>query len=441
MVVGRRVRHLRELGPVLGAGLGARGTGPGSVAEAEGWDAALRRLPYAEWYWNGLALPGSAVAAHHATDHPASSYEDFAADFRLASTSLEADAWADLFARAGAGYVVLTAKHQDGFLLWDTETPNPAHGPAWQADRDLVGEVAGACRRRGMRFGAYYSGGLDWTFGGLGIGSLHALQQATVPEVPTYPAYARSHWLELIEHHRPDVLWSDLGHPGGATRAHELFASYYAAVPEGVVNDRFDMAGVAARTTHADIVTPDHRMLSGTPNRAFEACRALGTSFGWNRAERDGDLLSVAELVEVLVDVRSRGGNLLLAVGPTAHGSIPRAQRERLEGLADWMAVAAEAVIGARPWQLGALPTTDRRVARATTAGGSLYLTLCGDGGSPTVGIAGLGPLPGHEVSLLGHDEPLPRSSEAGALGVTLPPAAPEVPVLRITPTPHLELA
>jgi len=413
------------------------GPDPLSVAEAEGWDVALRRAPYAEWYWNAMELEGSAVSAHHAATQAGSTYEDFAAEFGAASAGLDADSWTELFARAGAGYIVLTAKHHDGYLLWDSSTTNPHRGPSWQADVDLVGEVASASRRRGLAFGTYYSGGLDWTFRGLGVDSVESIR-AAVPTHPAYVAYVRAHWLELIERYRPDVLWNDVHHPGGPAAAHELFDLYYDDVPHGVVNDRFDLRGAAARTTHADVITPEHRALSGVPRRPFEVCRALGTSFGWNRSEEDGDLLTTEELVDVLVDVRSRGGNLLLAIGPTAHGSIPRLQRERLEGLAEWMAVAKEAVVGAQAWELPALPTSDGRTARATTAGGSLYLTLCGDRGASTVGITGLALPTGHEVRLLGYGEPLHHRAQDGDLVVELPPAAPHPPVLRITPAPML---
>ena len=416
--------------------------GPDSsaVAEAEGWEAALRRAPYAEWYWNGLALEGSAVAAHHAAAHPGATYEDFAADFRAASANLDAEAWAELFARAGAGYVVLTAKHHDGFSLWASSTGHPSRGREWQAEVDLIGGVASAVRGRGLRFGIYYSGGLDWTFGGLGSGSAEALSAAG-PTDPAYASYVRGHWLELVDRYRPEVLWNDVGHPGGAPAVHDLFDRYYRLVPEGVVNDRFDPLGTAAGMTHADIATPQHRSLTGVPRRPFEVCRALGTSFGWNRAEGDDDLLTTVAHIDLLVDLRSRGGNLLLAVGPTAHGSIPRRQRKRLEGLGAWMAVAGEAVVGARPWDLQALPTSDDRVARATTKEGSLYLTLCGTGTATSVAVTGFALPPGHDIRLLGHGEPLRHRAEDGALVVELPPSAPRPPVLRITPAPSLRLA
>src|SRR3546814_11114922 len=84
--------------------------------------------------------------------------------------------------------VVLVTKHHDGVLLWPSDTPNP-HKERWASARDLVGDLAGAVRERGMRFGTYYSGGLDRTFGGLPMTDLSALF-AALPQTPEYPASA-----------------------------------------------------------------------------------------------------------------------------------------------------------------------------------------------------------------------------------------------------------
>src|SRR5581483_563808 len=99
---------------------------------------------------------------HHATygDLP---YDAFVAEFLAGHRGWDPDAWADLFRAAGARYVVLVTKHHDGVLLWPSAHRNP-HKRDWQASRDIVGELAAAVRARGMRFGTYYSGGLDWTF-------------------------------------------------------------------------------------------------------------------------------------------------------------------------------------------------------------------------------------------------------------------------------------
>ena len=127
------------------------------------YDRAMAWSPYAEWYWNAMRVPGSPTEAHHARVYRGKPYEDFRPAFEAAARSFDAGAWADLFAEAGASYVVFVTKHQDGYCLWPSEVANP-HKRDWTSKRDYVGELAEAVRARGMRFGVYYSGGLDWTF-------------------------------------------------------------------------------------------------------------------------------------------------------------------------------------------------------------------------------------------------------------------------------------
>src|SRR5690606_13043085 len=91
------------------------------------------------------------------------SYFDFAPLFQHAVKEWDPYEWARHFKHAGARYVVLVTKHHDGFLLWPSETRNP-YKDDYHSERDLVGELAAAVKREGMRFGVYYSGGIDWSF-------------------------------------------------------------------------------------------------------------------------------------------------------------------------------------------------------------------------------------------------------------------------------------
>src|SRR3546814_14333584 len=119
-------------------------------------DLAMRCSPYTEWYQNSISIEGSPAAQHHAEVHGNRPYDDFVAQFLSAHAGWQPEPWADLFAQAGARYVVLVTKHHDGVLLWPSDTPNP-HKERWASARDLVGDLAGAVRARGMRCGTYYS--------------------------------------------------------------------------------------------------------------------------------------------------------------------------------------------------------------------------------------------------------------------------------------------
>ena len=268
--------------------------------------------------------------------------------------------WADLFQAAGARYVVPVTKHHDGFLMWRSDVPNP-HRAGWMAERDHVGELAAAVRERGMRFGLYYSGGLDWTFNPPPIRDFMSMI-TNVPSTPEYGDYALAHVDELVRRFEPSVLWNDIAWPFHLDPA-DTIGRYYDAVPDGVVNDRFNLVAVRQGTLHADFSTPEY---STTPHGdgKWEVCRGIGRSFAYNRMESEATMPSVDELVWMLADIVGRGGNLLLNVGPTADGQIPLAHVMRLTALGWWLRVNGDAIYSTRP--------------RSSDAGGSVVTT--GDG-------------------------------------------------------------
>jgi alpha-L-fucosidase len=276
-----------------------------------------------------LAIAGSPVQDHHHRTYGELPYDAFVEAFLAGLVTWDPAPWADLFAQAGARYVVLVTKHHDGVLLWPSAAPNPFRGKAWQSERDVVGELADAVRSRGMRFGTYYSGGLDWTFGGMPITDLSSLI-AAIPQSSHYLAHADGHWRELIERYQPDVLWNDIGYPAAAD-LQTLFAFYYERVPEGVVNNRFDFQRQTSGDIHCDFLTPEYSTDADPSGRKWETCRGIGTSFGYNAEETESDYLSAKALTVMLSDVTSRGGNLLLNVGPMADGTIPATQVDRLQ--------------------------------------------------------------------------------------------------------------
>lgn len=318
------------------------------VGELGAVDDAIwfRHNPYAEWYWNTMRLD-SPAREHHRRTHGDAPYDSFLDEWT--AQRFDPSDWLALFARAGARYVVPTSKHHDGITLWDapgTATRNTVRrGPR----RDLIGELATATREAGLRFGVYYSGGLDWSVTNLApierLGDVVGLR----PVDAAYAAYAALHVRDLIDRYRPDVLWNDIEWPDfgkhdGELGLFQLFQHYYRTVPDGVVNDRWG-------ATHWDFRTSEYQHARDNEDtaHAWENNRGIGFSFGYNREEDSTHVLGGPGIVRHLVDVVSRGGNLLLNVGPTADGELPELQRRSLQQLADWMDDNAEAVHGARP--------------------------------------------------------------------------------------------
>ena len=345
------------------------------------YDRAMLVHPYAEDYWNAIKDASTPSAAFHRVHYGTMPYEGFKPLFQENLRHWDPATWARLFDEAGAKYVVLVAKYHDGFCLWPTGVPN-THKPDWFSQRDLVGELAAAVRARGLRFGIYYSGGVDWTFRPRISRTLGDYGFST--PAGDYPTYADRQMRELIARYHPDILWNDISWPTDRESLFRLFADYYASVPDGVVNDRwsdvtlttlvmrlkparvlFDVlmkqAFIAKPNLlddiaqqpmpHSDFVTPEYTQFKAIHEKKWEMTRGIGQSFGYNRNERDQDYASSDTLLSSFIDAVSKNGNLLLNVGPRGEDmQIPPEQLARLAAFGTWLRANGRAIYGTRPW-------------------------------------------------------------------------------------------
>jgi alpha-L-fucosidase len=344
---------------------------------ARGDPQAMGWSPYVEWYENSLRFPGSPVSEFHARTYPGRTYRSFADDFEAGLNSWDPEEWARRFAATGARYVVLVTKHHDGYCLWPSDVDNP-HRPGFHSRRDVVGELADAVRANHMRFGVYYSGGLDWTFNDRPIGAFGDLLVAQPRD--DYPAYAEAQLRELIERYRPSLLWNDISWPTPRPQLARLLSDYYAAVPDGVVNDRFmprsslwrvaasspgrhllnrlatrqakaDQGIIPPKPPLFDVRTPEYTVFDTVQSTPWECVRGMDHSFGYNRASTEEDFISQRDLVWSVVDIAAKGGNLLLNVGPRgSDAQIADEQLARLGWLGHFMDQVGSALVASRPW-------------------------------------------------------------------------------------------
>ena len=322
---------------------------------------------YAEWYANTVRILNSPTRRHHDRVYGiGTSYEDFADWW-----SPDLDAPATLIRRiadAGAGYVIPTTKHHDGFCLWHTDTTgfNAAkRGP----HQDLVKALHDEARAAGLRFGVYYSGALDWHVGDFGAITSDTELFTFRRNDPDFAKYCAAQLTELIARFRPDILWNDIEWPDAGKGSQpyglaSLFSHYLKQVPEGVVNDRWGVS-------HHGFLTREYRHVDAKINEPWESTRGLGRSFGYNQEESTDESLSGTELVQYLVDVVAKNGNLLINVGPRADGSIPEVQAAAMAELGRWMRVHDEAIRGTRPWGNGVYG--DQRIVKR---GETVYVHL-----------------------------------------------------------------
>ena len=169
--------------------------------------------------------------------------------------------------------------------------------------------------------GLYYSGGIDWTWAPPPYATIADATRLTPPQ-PDYAAYADAHWRELIRRYQPAVLWNDIGAPAQED-TEQLFRDYYAAVADGVVNDRW---ATATASPHHDFRTAEFNADEAIAPDKWEAVRGMSRGFGYNANETDADYGPPEKFVHLLIDVVAKNGNLLLNVGPRADGSIPEPQ-------------------------------------------------------------------------------------------------------------------
>jgi len=413
--------------------------------------------PYTEWYENSIRFVDSPAGRHHRAVHGDRPYAAFREPFESGVARWDPEAWVAAFAATGARYVVLVAKHHDGYCLWPTEVTNP-HRPGWHSRRDVVGELADAVRAAGMRFGLYYSGGLDWTFDDRPVGTLSDML-AAVPR-GDYPRYAEAQVRELIDRYRPSVLWNDIMWPTTGRHLWPLLEHYYATVPDGVVNDRWmpwspllaatrsslvrravdagvtrraapDGGIVPPRPPHFDVRTPEYVVFDDVRTAPWECVRGMDHSFGYNAESAPEDFIGRGELLWLLADVAAKGGNLLINVGPRGvDGGIPDEQQERLGWLAEWVGTNHRALMGTRPWVFPGTTTVDRRPVRYTSRGAGVYALV---GGGPGTAVLGeVRPTPTTTVTALdgrrsewsyspeGLSVVLPRGTPAGVPDVVL---------------------
>jgi alpha-L-fucosidase len=405
--------------------------------DPDGIGKMWRRLPYAEMYQNAMNIEGSPTARHHADLYGDLPYDAFVNRFRDEMIPRwEPDTLADLAVGTGARYLVLTTKTEDGFLLWPSEHANP-NKRGWQSPRDVVGELAAALRSRGLRFGAYYCGGVDWSFRGMPMTDETSFA-AAMDHNDAYLAYATAHWHELIERYRPDVMWNDYSLPPGAD-LDALFRFYLERVPDGAINNRFDprppTEGILEPSTvYSDFLTPEYST-EGSPDRKWEACRGLGTSFGFNRLESDRTYLSPMELIHMFVDVVARGGNLLINVGPMATGEIPWIQAQRLLALGWWLRDNGEAIYGTRVWIEHRGITGDGVGIRYTTSDDAVHAIVLGAPAGAEVEID-VRLDEGAEVGLVGRSGRLGWTTTSAGVRVDLPEAPDDRPTIALRLAP-----
>ncbi len=299
-------------------------------------------------HWGLYALPSryEAVKGHEKMSN--AEYEKY---FKHFDPDLYDPAlWADAAANAGMKYFVVTTKHHEGFCLWDSKltdykATNTPYG------KDLLRPMVEAFRGRGLRTGFYYSL-LDWHHPDYTLDHLHpmrddpASQEADAQrDLSRYVDYMHAQIRELLTEFDPvDILWCDYSYEGKGKeqwRSEQLIQMIRSLQPRIILNNRLQI--------EQDIRTPEQvqprswEMVDGKPV-VWEACQTFSGSWGYHRDEESWK--SVEMLLQMLIDSVSKGGNLLLNVGPTGRGEFDARALDRLAGMGEWMKRHSRSIYG-----------------------------------------------------------------------------------------------
>lgn len=268
--------------------------------------------------------------------------------------------WAAKAKKAGMKYVVLTSKHHDGFCLWDTKyTDFKVTNTPY--DKDLIKPFVDAFRAEGIRIGFYYSL-IDWHHPHFTYDRIHPNGPTDAEErkkanekrdMSIYRQYMKDQLTELLtQFGRIDELFLDFSYPGENGKGHEdwkseeLLALVRKLQPDILVNNRMDL-------DHTDwgwdFITPEQFMPQEWPTVRgervpWETCQTFSGSWGYHRDEYTWK--STHQLVVMLIETVSKGGNLLLNVGPTARGVFDDRANERLDGIGEWMRFHDRSIYG-----------------------------------------------------------------------------------------------
>lgn len=265
--------------------------------------------------------------------------------------------WAEIASYAGMKYFVITTKHHEGFCLWDSKYTD-YKATNTPAKKDLLKPMVAAFRKKGLKVGFYHSL-LDWHHDQYIIDRHHGpYRNVDLKKInekrsqEKYAQYLYNQTKELLTEFSPvDIMWFDFSYPkpdgSGKGRmdwqSEKLYRLVRELAPNIILDDRLDLEKGWDVKTPEQVQPYEWVKFKGIPV-VWEACQTLSGSWGYHRDEQS--FRSIENLIQTLIDCVSKGGNLLLNVGPTSRGEFDDRAVERLKGIGDWMHLHSRSIYG-----------------------------------------------------------------------------------------------
>jgi alpha-L-fucosidase len=297
----------------------------------------LYAIPAGEW--KGEAIPGIGEWIMYRARIPVAEYELLAKQFN--PVEFDAAEWVSIAKRAGQKYLVITAKHHDGFCLFKSAVTDYNIVDATPFGRDVLKELAVECEKQGIKLGFYYSQTQDWHHPD-GDGNDWDYDVDKKDFAGYIDTYVKAQVTELLTHYGPICLiWFDTPKGITAEQSQSLLELCHQLQPDCLVSGRLGNAlgdyGSAG----------DNKIPGQDPDMDWETPATINDTWGFKKD--DHNWKSPPDLIHKLVDIASKGGNYLLNVGPTAKGAIPQPSVDRLLAVGDWLSLNGEAVYGSAP--------------------------------------------------------------------------------------------
>lgn len=361
---------------------------------------------------------------------PLEKYEPLTSQFN--PVSFDADQWVRTAKDAGVKYIVITSKHHDGFCLWDSAAGDYTVVRRTPFRRDILAELAKACKKHKVRLCFYYSI-MDWHHPDYLPRRAWDSRPVENADYQRYVEYMKAQLKELVTRYDPAVLWFD--GEWEATWTHEHGRSLYQYLrmlkPDLIINNRVDkgrkegggMAGTFDPSIYAgDFGTPEQEIPETGLHYDWETCMTMNDTWGYKIDDRNWK--TAETLIRQLADTASKGGNYLLNVGPKPDGTFPPESIELLSRIGAWIRINGESIYGTTAGPIGQ-PEWGRCTQKADGRYTRLYLHIFE---WPKDGVLTLKGLDNkvHKAMLLDGKRPLKATTDVNGITLTLPQTPPD---------------
>ncbi len=328
--------------------------------------------------WQGKPVHGYAEHIQRMLKIPIPVYREQVAG-KFNPTEFDAGEWIRTAKEAGMGYFIITAKHHDGFAMYDSKVSEYNIVKATPFARDPMKELRAACRKYGVKFGFYYSHafdwgdpngpGNDWEYDNPGGDrNLHGgrnwwdASPHLIPKMRTYvDGKSIPQILELIKNYDPDILWFDTPHKLPDAENLRIFKTVRAAAPRVVINGRL-VRGMGDYTSSTDRPAEFYPIQGD-----WEGIPTTNESYGWH--QNDLSHKPASHFIQLLAKAAARGGNILMNIGPMGNGRFDPKDTAILQGIGVWWKVNGESIRGTTR-----TPLPVQAWGESTRKGNTLYL-------------------------------------------------------------------